>query len=65
MISIADQKCGAARRLYRRFARLHVYEPARQRAVWSGILALSNLLVDFALAYVIAKVLFFHDLPVW
>jgi hypothetical protein len=64
MMSVADQKRMAATRVLRSYAQLRGYEP-RHKTLVRGLGAAVCLLFDAAILYAAAKVLFFHNLPVW
>ncbi len=64
MISIAEQKHAVARRYFRDLARLRGHEsgakPVAQAVAW-----IVSCVVEASILYAVAKVLFFHNLPVW
>jgi type II secretory pathway component PulM len=64
MISVADQKRMEYDRVLRSYAQLRGYEPRHKTLLrWLG--AAACLLLETAILYAAAKVLFFHNLPVW
>jgi len=64
MISIADQKRISTTRLLRSYAQLRGRESGTKTVVRAGAWVVSCF-VEAAILYAVAKVLFFHNLPVW
>ena len=64
MISIADQKRIATTRLLRSYAQLGGHESGTKKVV-RALAGIASCFVEVAILYAIAKVLFFHNLPVW
>ncbi len=64
MISITDQKRIAITRLLRSYAQLRGHESGARTAV-RAVAWIVSCFVEAAILYAVAKVLFFHNLPVW
>ncbi len=64
MIFIADRKRIATTRLLRSYAQLRGHESGA-RTVAQAVAWIVSGFVDAAILYAVAKVLFFHNLPVW
>ena len=64
MIPITDQKRIATTRVLRSYAQLRGHESGAKTVVQVGAWVVSCF-VEAAILYAVAKVLFFHSLPVW